>query len=123
MIEIQRKAYTMLLSKNPCEIFWHLGEANLHGLSYKECMMHENTNQSAYIAGWCNYYPDSDKIYVFINLSRCNTDLDTMLLLNHELLHAALIIYNWNLEFEEDIITFAENETRELFNILKPYLT
>jgi len=122
MIEINRSKYTLLLSKNTCEIFWHLGEAELHGLSYKECIIHKNTTQSAYIAGWCNYYPNSDKFFVFINLSRCTSDLETTLLINHEMIHAALIVYNWDLKHEEQIVTWAEQETREIFNIIKPYL-
>lgn len=123
MIEIQREHYTLLLSFNPCEIFWHLGEMELHGLDYKSCMLHENTTQNAYIAGWCNYYSDSDKFFVFINLSRCTSDFETTLLIFHEMLHAAMIVYNLNLEYEEQIVTYAENETRQVFNLIKPYLT
>lgn len=122
MIEIQREHYTLLLSYNPCMIFWHLGEMELHGLNYKECMLHQNTTESAYIAGWCNYYPNSDKFFVFINLSRCTNDLDTTLLINHEMFHAALIIYNWNLDYEEQIVTWAEVETKQVFYIIKQHL-
>jgi hypothetical protein len=123
MTEIQREHYTLLLSYNPCMIFWHLGEMELHGLNYKSCMLHQNTTESAYIAGWCNFYPDSDKFFVFINLSRCTDDLETTLLIFHEMIHAAMIVYDWNLEHEEQIVTYAENETRETFNIIKQYLT
>ena len=123
MIEIQREKYTLLLSYNPCMIFWHLAEMELHGLNYKECMLYQNTTESAYSAGWCNYYPDSDKFFVFINLSRCTSDFETTLLIFHEMLHAAMIVYNWNLDYEEQIVTWAENETRQVFNLIKPYLT
>lgn len=123
MTEIQRENYTLLLSYNPCMIFWHLGEMELHGLNYKSCMLHENNTKSAYIAGWCNYYPDSDKFFVFINLSRCNNDLDTTLLIFHEMLHAAMIIYNWNMKLEEQIVTWAEEETKQVFYIIKQHLT
>lgn len=123
MIEIQRENYTLLLSYNPCEIFSFLKVSYLHGLYYADCILHENTTESAYIAGLCNYYPNSDKFFVFINLSRCTNDLDTTLLIFHEMLHAAMINYNWNLEHEEQIVTYAENETRQVFNLIKPYLT
>ena len=122
MIEITRPNYTLLLSHNPCMIFWHLGEMELHGLNYKECMLHKNTTEDAYIAGWCNYYPNSDKFFVFINLSRCTNDLDTTLLINHEMFHAALIIYNWNMQHEEKIVTWAEEETKQVFNLIKPFI-
>lgn len=123
MIEIQRENYTLLLSYNPCEIFSFLKVSNLHGLYYADCILHENTTENAYIAGWCNYYPDSDKFFVFINLSRCTSDFETTLLIFHEMLHAAMIVYNLNLEYEEQIVTWAENETRQVFNLIKPYLT
>lgn len=123
MIEIQREHYTLLLSYNPCEIFSFLKVSNLHGLYYADCILYENTTEDAYIAGWCNYYPDSDKFFVFINLSRCTSDFETTLLIFHEMLHAAMIVYNWNLEHEEQIVTWAENETRQVFNLIKPYLT
>jgi len=122
MIEITRPNYTLLLSYNPCMIFWHLGEMELHGLNYKSCMLHQNTTEDAYIAGWCNYYPNSDKFFVCINLSRCTEDLETPLLINHEMFHAAMIVYNWNLEHEEQIVTYAENETRQVFNLIKPFI-
>ena len=123
MIEIQREHYTLLLSYNPCEIFSFLNVSYLHGLYYADCILHENTTESAYIAGWCNYYPNSDKFFVFINLSRCTNDLNTTLLINHEMFHAALIIYNWNLEHEEQIVTWAEEETKQVFYIIKQHLT
>lgn len=122
MIEIKREKYTLLLSYNPCEIFSFLKVSNLHGLYYADCILHENTTENAYIAGWCNYYPNSKDIFVFINLSRCTSDLETTLLLNHELFHAALIVHNWNMKQEEQIVTWAESETRETFNLIKQYL-
>lgn len=123
MIEIKRPKYTLLLSYNPCEIFMHLGVAQLHGLDYKSCKLYKNTTEDAYIAGWCNYFPDSNDIFVFINLSRCTSDFETTLLLNHELFHASLMLHNWNLEHEEQIISWAESETRETFYLIKQYLT
>jgi hypothetical protein len=122
MIEIQRENYTLLLSYNPCEIFSFLKVSNLHGLYYADCILHENTTESAYIAGWCNYYPDSDKFFVFINLLRCTSDFETTLLIFHEMLHAAMIIYNWNLDYEEQIVTWAEEETKQVFYIIKQHL-
>ena len=85
-------------------------------------MLHKNTTEDAYIAGWCNYYPNSDKFFVFINLSRCTNDLNTTLLINHEMFHAALIIYNWNMQHEEKIVTWAEEETKQVFNLIKPFI-
>lgn len=122
MIEIARPKYTLLLSHDPCEIFMHLGAAELHGLDYKSCKLYKNTKQDAYIAGWCNYYPNMKDIFVFINLSRCTSELETTLLLNHELMHASLMLHGWNLEHEEQIVSWAESETREAFFLIKQNL-
>ena len=122
MIEIARPKYTLLLSYNPCEIFSFLKVSYLHGLYYADCILHENTTENAYIAGWCNYYPNSKDVFVFINLSRCTSDLETTLLLNHEMIHAALMVHNWNLKHEEKIVSWAESETRETFYLIKQYL-
>jgi len=122
MIEITRPKYTLLLSHDPCEIFWFLGESELHGLDYKSCMLYRNTTEDAYIAGWCNYYPNSKDIFVFINLSRCTSDFETTLLLNHELFHASLMVHDWNMEYEEQIVSWAESETRETFDLIKQNL-
>jgi hypothetical protein len=121
MIEIDRKQYTLLLSQNPCEIFSYLRVPNIHGLNFADCLIHENSTKNAYIAGWCNYFPDSDKFFVFINLSRCTSDLETTLLLNHELFHAAMIVFNWNIDKEEQIVTWAENETKQVYQIVNKY--
>lgn len=127
--KIKRKTYTLLLSKNPCSIFWHYGIEEMHGLNHKDCIKHKNTTKSAYIAGWSNYVPKEDKDYktgddffVFINLSRCTSDFETMLLLNHELMHRAFELYDWDINKEEEMITWAEEETREIFPLVKKVL-
>lgn len=130
MIEVKRENYTLLMSHNPCEIFSYYGESDLHGLNYYECAMHDNTNHSAYIAGFSNYVPkhdDSDKneykhgddFFVFINLSRCITELDTITLIFHEMMHRAFELYNWDVDKEEDMISWANDETIAVYGIVK----
>jgi hypothetical protein len=114
MIVIERKNYDLLLSHNPCEIFTHYDIAEMHGLNFEDCMSHENTNQSAYFAGWCNLIPNSNRNYVFINLSRCNTDIETFGLIMHELMHMSFDLHT----DEEELITWAENESYEIYNII-----
>lgn len=128
--KIKRKTYTLLLSKNPCSIFWHYGVEEMHGLNYKDCVAHKNNTKQAYIAGWSNYVPKEDKDYktgddyfVFINLSRCTSDFETMLLLNHEMMHRSFELYDWDLEnHEEDMVSWAEVETREIYPLVKKVL-
>ena len=132
MIEVQRKDYLLLLSFNPCELFSYFGVRELHGASIKECSMYRNTKNDAYIAGFSNYIPYSDNdddyehgddFFVFINLSRCTNNKETLLLLNHEIMHRAFERYNWNVAGkEEEMVSWAEKETAEVYNIVKQYL-
>jgi hypothetical protein len=122
MITIIRGAYILLLSYNPCDVFTYYNVDEMHGLSLVECNAYHNTPDSAYIAGWCNYAPQEDGIYekgdpkfVYINLTRCTTDIETFGLIMHELMHQSFDMH----DDEEDIITWAEEESYKVFEIVK----
>ena len=126
MIIITRNDYDLLLSTDPCEIFNYYSVTEMHGLNLDDCMKHPNTSESSYICGWCNYIPKPDKDYkindrcfVFINLNRCNSHLDLICNLYHELMHWAINHYNEDMSFEEEMITTAEKETREVYELTK----
>ena len=53
--------------------------------------------------------------HAVINLSRCNTDIETFGLIMHELMHMSFDLHT----DEEELITWAENESLEVFNIIK----
>ena len=121
----EMETFTLLLSEKPCDVFRHFNVQEMHGLSYLKCVVHKNTKHQAYIAGFSNYVPNEKKKYkhgdpffVFINLSRCNSELDTCLLVNHEMMHRAFELFNWNVDMEEDMITWAEKETRKVIDII-----
>ena len=125
MIKINRKHYDLLLSIYPCDIFEHYGVDEMHGLNLKDCKAHANTTESSYICGLANHIPHageyhvSDRMFVFINLNRCNSHLDLICNLYHELMHWAINHYNEDLSFEEEMITIAEQETREVYELIK----
>ena len=126
MVTIIRAGYILLLSYNPCDIFTYYNVTEMHGLSITECQVHINTPESAYIAGLSNFVPkesgdytDDDPRFVFINLNRCNNDVETMGLIMHEMMHHSFELHNYNLHLEEDIITWAENESHEVYKIIK----
>ena len=126
---IDREHYTLLLSECPCEIFEYYKVKCMHGLNYEDCLKHLNNKDQAYIWGWANYVPNDDLYYkfgcdrfVFINLTRCKKDFDTYGGVFHEMMHQALELYNYNMIFEEELITWAENETKEVFKIINDYL-
>lgn len=128
MVEIKRDNYTLLLGKNPCELFEHYGVDAMHGLDYKECLLYPNTKDDAYIWGLANYVPKDDKDYkfgdarfVFINLQRCADDYDTYGGVFHELMHHSLEMHNYNVDLEEEIISWAEQETKQVFKLVANY--
>lgn len=130
MIEIKRESYTLLLGNNPCEIFWHYGVEEMHGLNFKECILHPNTKDSAYIWGWANFVPKNDKNYhfsepryVFINLQRCGDNYETYGGVFHELMHHSLHLHQYNMDLEEEIISWAEEETKEVFKLVISNIT
>ena len=127
MIVIQRDSYQLLLSYNPCEIFDYFGFDEFHGLNKNDCELHLNNKDQAYIAGWCNFIPkesgeysNNDPRYVFININRCNEDLWTICNLFHELMHQSFCLHDYDVDNkEEEIISWADNETMEVYKLLK----
>ena len=60
------KKYTLIMSKNPCDIFTHFKVDDLHGLNYQKCLSHKNTKESAYIAGLTNKTPKTEKDFLYL---------------------------------------------------------
>ena len=112
--------YTLILSYNPCDIFKYYEVSEMHGLNLLHCQKYNNTTEDAYIAGWCNLSPKDNKPFVFINLSRCTNDIKTTGLVFHEMMHLSGHKYQgcWDSD-EENMITFAENETYKVVELIK----
>lgn len=125
MLVIDRGSYDLLMNIDPCSIFTYYGVEEMHGLNLSDCKKHPNTKEGSYICGWANHIPHegeyhvSDRMFCFINLNRCNSELDLICNLYHELMHVSVNRFNEDLEFEEEMITWAEQETRELFELTK----
>ena len=126
MITIIRGVYILLLSYNPCDVFTYYNVEEMHGLNMIDCIEHENTTESAYIAGLCNFIPkesgeynNDDPRFVFNNLSRCTDDLHTFGLIMHEMMHMSFALHNYDVNKEEEITTWAELEAHEVFKIIK----
>jgi hypothetical protein len=130
MVTIFRSGYILLLSYNPCDVFEYFNVDGMHGLNFIDCSAHANTKDSAYIAGWSNFVPKdsgeylaNDDRFVFINLSRCTDTVHTMGLIMHEMMHHSFWMHSYNAENkEEEIITWAEEETYEVYKLVKPFL-
>lgn len=126
---IRKATYTLLLGKDSCELFKYFDVDELYGFSLKECTEYNNSGKEAYIKGMSNYIPKrdgdykhGDDFFVFINTSSCTSYLSTILLINREMMHRAFELYNWDMEKEEEIISWAEKQTAELATKLKTVL-
>ena len=111
--------YQLILSHKPCDIFKHFGVNELHGLSLKDCQEYKNTNQDAYIAGLCNFVPETNKMFIFLNTSRMNNCKEKMALIFHEAMHLSLEMHNHDVnQREEQIIGWAEAEANKIFDLI-----
>ena len=119
MISIFKPSYLLILSKNPCDLFTCFGVDELHGLTFEECQTYNNTNHDSYINGMSNLIPNTENRFIFINLSRCNNDIETMGIVMHEMIHHSLWLHNYDMGKEEEMITWAENESYEVIKTIK----
>lgn len=112
-LSLSYENYDLLLSDDPCEIFRFYSVKEMHGLNLADCQVYPNSSEDAYIAGWCNLAP-SGKPFVFINISRCTNDIETTVLVMHEMYH----LFNMLKTGEENIISAAEEETRKVVDLI-----
>lgn len=119
---ISNKYYDLLLGYS-CEDLFNYYKVNfIHGLTKNDCECYNETNNDAYIAGMSNETPNkevSKKPYVFINLKRLNKTFEDHLLFFHEFMHLSFRLHNWDINKEEEIITWAELETIKTIKKLK----
>lgn len=106
-----------LLVGNSVDIFDYFNVEELHGLKRAACY---DGRFSAYIAGLCNLYPNDNRRFIFLNINRLGHGYKDILLIFHEAMHLSLLIYGTNLEYnEEDVISYAEKTTDEIYLLLK----
>jgi hypothetical protein len=126
MIVYKRKSYDLLISHDPNELFDYYEVEELHGLKAKDCKAHINDETQAYIAGLSNFVPESnykfytDKRFIFINRMRCTDLIEATCLVFHECMHHSVWLFDYDFENkEEEIISWAEAETKEVIKLLK----
>ena len=117
MFTIQREDYLLMLSDNPIHLFNHFNVNQMHGLFIDECQ---------HIEGLCNYIPKennqyqlSDSYFVFINTSKHKDSIKLFALIMHEMMHMSLKKHSWNINKEEAIITWAEEESFFVYEQIK----
>ena len=113
------KEYDLLIGESSIDIFDHYKTDYIHGLYKDECESYVDTKEDAYIAGLANTSPNGTKPFVFINSIRLVGDYRDITLIMHEMIHLSLLLHDWNMDLEEEMITWAEKETNKIIKAMK----
>jgi len=120
---IEKASYILLIGNSCLDLFNYYKKDFIHGLNKQDCKCYNETNLNAYIAGLSNESPNdkiNNKPFVFINAKRLNKTYKDYLLINHEFLHLSFRKHDYDINKEEQIITWAESETiKTIENIIK----
>ena len=103
------------------DMFTFFGVDEMHGVNRFDAQKKVDTKNSAYIAGFCNEFPnDPSKFFLFINSLRFNGTYEDYLTVMHECMHLSFLVNGINVaENEEEIITWGENQSMALIKVLK----
>ena len=115
MTAVQKDDYLLMLSHNPIELFNYFNVNEMHGLNINDCQ---------HIEGLCNYIPKNryeltDPYFVFINTNIHKDPIKVFGLIMHEMMHMSLKKHSWDVNKEEEIITWAEEESYKVYEQLK----
>jgi hypothetical protein len=106
--------YEFLLGDDATDLFYYYDVKELHGLNLTDCM-NLIKEGGTYIDGMCNLIPhDYSRFYIFINMSSLNGSYKDVTLVQHETTHGGFIKYDYQIDKEEEIITWGEELTNEI---------
>ena len=124
----QSSTHQILIGADALSLFQHFNVNSMHGLDVESCQA-RILQGGTYIEGLGNYQPTADNRYdyerwfVFFNLQAFRNDYRDVSLVMHELAHIGFLLHEWDVNQEESIITFAEDQTNRLYPIIKQYVS
>ena len=136
MKKIDMGKFILLVGKDATEIFDYYNVDEMHGLNRKEAQAEEvdftnkkkgDQGTGVYIYGRTNYDPRDTKLtaktpykpFLFLNKKHFKKDFTDVTLANHEAMHMAILLNNWNIvDKEEEVITLAEEITNKVVRLL-----
>ena len=117
--------FLFILADSSVDVFDYFKVDEMHGLNKKEASETKETEDDSYAAGWTNYIPNEsgeykfgDKPFLFINALRLKNNLKDGALIMHECVHIALLLHDWNLDKEEEIVTMAEEYANKIIDVI-----
>lgn len=123
--------FVLLLGNDATEIFDYYNVDKMHGLNRKDAQEEEidkKKGNGVYIYGWTNFDPRDKKLnkkspykpFLFINKKHLKGDFTDITLVNHEAMHMAILLNDWDIiNKEEETITFAEEMTNKIVKLLR----
>jgi len=121
----------LLIGKDATEIFDYYSVDKMHGLNRKDAQAEEvdkSKGNGVYIYGWTNYDPKDKKLtaktpykpFLFLNKKHFKGNFKDITLVNHEAMHMAILLNNWDIkDREEEVISLAEEITNKIVPLLK----
>ncbi len=123
--------FMLLIGKDATEIFDYYSVDKMHGLNRKDAQAEEvdkSKGNGVYIYGWTNYDPKDKKLtaktpykpFLFLNKKHFKGNFKDITLVNHEAMHMAILLNNWDIkDKEEEVISLAEEITNRIVPLLK----
>lgn len=119
--------YELLIGENSVELFDYFNVDELHGLKRIDAINYSETNDDCYIGGMSNFNPYDELLcmnpipYIFINRKCLKNDFRDISLLYHEMIHQGLLQYGWDMNKEEEMVTWIEEQVNYILrnNLLK----
>jgi len=123
--------FMLLIGKDATEIFDYYSVDKMHGLNRKDAQAEEvdkSKGNGVYIYGWTNYDPKDKKLtaktpykpFLFLNKKHFKGNFKDITLVNHEAMHMAILLNNWDIkDREEEVISLAEEITNKIVPLLK----
>ncbi len=123
--------FMLLIGKDATEIFDYYSVDKMHGLNRKDAQAEEvdkSKGNGVYIYGWTNYDPKDKKLtaktpykpFLFLNKKHFKGNFKDITLVNHEAMHMAILLNNWDIkDREEEVISLAEEITNRIVPLLK----
>jgi hypothetical protein len=123
IVEKEYNNFVFLIGETSIDIFDYYGVNSMHGLNRRDASRKKDTNKSAYICGLCNYHPKDKSLerpshmkpFIFMNSIRFQKDFTDVTSLMHECTHLSFMMHDWKSELEEEIVTYAESLTNDLY--------
>jgi hypothetical protein len=131
MKKVDMGKFMLLIGKDATEIFDYYSVDKMHGLNRKDAQAEEvdkSKGNGVYIYGWTNYDPKDKKLtaktpykpFLFLNKKHFKGNFKDITLVNHEAMHMAILLNNWDIkDKEEEVISLAEEITNRIVPLLK----